>query len=471
MTQKDNKVTAKSSSPVREQDATKLYLREVSRSKLLNHDQEISLSQTIENSRKSIVLNLLAIPMCAKAFAEFANQVVSGAAELDTMIDVLPQESEEILIKLADLHQMVANLNGTENSSQLEQMAEQIAALPFVSSFWDKILEPVQNMVKANTSASGAFLRFAQASGINRAVFLANYQNPTPSHEWITFASAHAAQVAEFDNQLQQLASTAGLSAQDLTSRIAEIREAQRTRDQAISTMLQSNLRLVVSVAKRYLNVSPTPLLDLVQEGNIGLLKAIDKYNWRLGFRFSTYATWWIKQCVLKALNEQHRVIRVPTHMTDLVKRVSRAREELMGQNGYEPSPAEIAENLGVNLTVVNKVWTVAQGTISLETPIGSEDDSTLANVIEDVDSVSSFDLISDVDTQNAVNQVLSELSPKEERVVRMRFGIGVDNECTLEEIGNSFGVTRERVRQIEQKALEKLKDPELARRMLAAFD
>jgi RNA polymerase primary sigma factor len=467
-----NTVTTKSStSTVREQDATKLYLREVSRSKLLNHAQEIQLSQTIENSRREIVLNLLAIPLCSHAFCESVDAVVSGAVDVDTLIDMLAHEQDDIMTKLADASEMVKSLAQVENSEQFSELAAKVADLPFVGSFWDKILHPVQTLVKNNTAISGAFLRFAQSCGISRQDFLSNYQNPAPSKLWTKFAQANCDQVEKFQSQLDGFAKCAGLSAQDLTGRISKIRDAQKIRDQAVSTMLQSNLRLVVSVAKRYLNVSPTPLLDLVQEGNIGLLKAIEKYNWRLGYRFSTYATWWIKQCVLKALNEQHRVIRVPTHMTDLVKRVSRAREELMGQNGYEPSPVEIAENLGVNVAVVNKVWTVAQGTISLETPIGSEDDSTLANVIEDQNSFSSFDHIAEVDTQNAVNQVLGQLSPKEERVVRMRFGLGVDSECTLEDIGNRFGVTRERVRQIEQKALEKLKEPDLAKQMLAAFE
>jgi RNA polymerase primary sigma factor len=174
---------------------------------------------------------------------------------------------------------------------------------------------------------------------------------------------------------------------------------------------------------------------------------------------------------VLKALNEQHRIIRVPSHMTDLVKRVSRAREELMRDTGYEPSQEEIAALLEVDVQVVNRVWTVAQGTISLETPIGSEEDQSLGHVIEDPNGMRAFEQVSEVDQVNAVCDVLGELTAKEERVIRMRFGIGMDREATLEDIGQLFGVTRERVRQIEFKALHKLKQPELARRLQEAME
>ena len=259
----------------------------------------------------------------------------------------------------------------------------------------------------------------------------------------------------------------------DLQKKIIEIRKQQKLKDEAIETMLLSNLRLVVSVAKKYNSVNQTPLLDLIQEGNIGLLKAINKFNWRLGFRFSTYAMWWIKQCILKALNEHTRIIRIPTHMSELAKNVSRVRGECVSNNGYEPSIEEIAEMLGIDSDQVYKVYYVAQGTISLDTPTStksSSDDMTLADLIEDIDAVNPFQLLEAADKNVAVREILSELSPKEERVIRMRFGIGTNEESTLEDIGNKLGVTRERIRQIETKALLKLKKPELSSKILEAF-
>jgi RNA polymerase primary sigma factor len=236
--------------------------------------------------------------------------------------------------------------------------------------------------------------------------------------------------------------------------------------------MLKCNLRLVVSIAKKYAAISQTPILDLIQEGNIGLLKAIDKFEWKRGYRFSTYATWWIKQCVLKALNEQHRIIRIPTHMNELAKKVAKTKEDHLDIYGYEPSVDEIAVILNVDKDQVDKVYTVAQGTISLETPIGDEDDQTLGHVLVDNDSESPFDTLSRVDTASEISDILGGLNPKEERVIRMRFGIGTNKESTLEDIGNTFGVTRERIRQIESKALQKLKaDNHLGYRLRELFE
>ena len=455
-----------------DKDATKLYLKEVSRNRLLTHAEEISLSQTIENAKQQMVLHLFEIPLCVSLFRSAMQKIADRIDPVETAFDVDDDNQATFDGKLAELVSTIDALNHAEqDQGHKTAIATLISELPFKSAFYDGLIQPVGAIVKQTTQIGGEFLRFAIGKGIARECFLNNYQNNSPSSVWQKFAKQHEATVLDYQRQLTNLSATAGMTAQELQKKISAIRAVQKEKDQAIETMLKSNLRLVVSVAKKYINVSPTPLLDLVQEGNIGLLKAIEKYNWRLGFRFSTYATWWIKQCVLKALNEQHRTIKVPSHMTDLVKRVSRAREDYVGLHGYEPSPVEIAAMLGVEPHVVNRVWTVAQGTISLETPIGNEEEQNLAAVIEDVDGVNAFDQIAEVDTRNAVASVLSELSPKEERVIRMRFGIGVDNESTLEDIGTTFGVTRERIRQIEFKALEKLKQQELAARMQQAFE
>jgi RNA polymerase primary sigma factor len=456
-----------------EQNATKVYLKEVSQNKLLTHQQEIELSQQIENSKKNLLNLLFEVPMCVRAFDTAIKQMINGNQPTETAFDFEEHNQQELIAAIAQVQQNIADylISDCKDQDLRTAIAHNISELPLKLSFLDSLIQPITEIVKQTVAVSGEYMRFAASKNISREEFLANYQSVTHTRNWLTFVTLNQQVVRKYQDQLCEISSNTGLTAQELSVKITEIKKQQRLKDQAVEMMLKSNLRLVVSVAKKYINVSPTPLLDLVQEGNIGLLKAVEKFKWRLGFRFSTYATWWIKQCVLKALNEQHRVIKVPSHMTDLVKRVSRAQGEFHGSYGYDPGVPEIAQMLGVEESTVARVWTVAQGTISLETPIGTDEDQNLASVIEDVDNMNAFERIADVDAKNAIAQVLSELNPKEERVIRMRFGIGVDRECTLEDIGQALGVTRERIRQIEYKALEKLKDPNLARRMQEAFE
>jgi RNA polymerase primary sigma factor len=453
----------------RDRDATKIYLKEVSHAPLLTHDQEKSLSQQIEQVKTEQVLSMLGLKACRQRFCELLNQALAGAPHVMLSVDADQELDEGLRVKLQQLHELI--MQPLETAHTRDQIAECVRELPLQLKFLDECMQIIAPIMQQITASQGTFLRFALSQGITRDEFLNNYQNENPSNKWHTFVHAHEGQVQVFRQEIARLSDLMGVTPETLRDTHVHLRELQKRKAHVVEHMLRSNLRLVVSVAKRYINVSSTPLLDLVQEGNIGLLKAIEKYNWRLGFRFSTYATWWIKQCVLKALNEQHRIIRVPSHMTDLVKRVSRAREELMRDAGYEPSQEEIAAMLEIDVGAVNRVWTVAQGTISLETPIGAEDEQSLGHVIEDPNGMRAFEQISEVDAQNAVCDVLAELTPREERVIRMRFGIGMDRESTLEDVGHMFGVTRERVRQIESKALHKLKQPELARRLQEALE
>lgn len=453
---------------MRDRDVTKIYLKEVSHTPLLNHEQEKQLSQQIEQVKTEQVLHMLYLTACRDRILQALEQALSGTPQIMLSVDTTSELNNELVSKLTKLKSLISQESTPDTDTQI---SECVRELPLQLKFLDECMQIVQPVMQQIMMCQGAFLRFAQSQGITRDQFLSNYQNESPDQIWQQFVQKNQAQVTTFEAEMLRLSNVMGVSPNMLMEKNTQLKKLRRQKEQLVEHMLKSNLRLVVSVAKRYINVSNTPLLDLVQEGNIGLLKAIEKYNWRLGFRFSTYATWWIKQCVLKALNEQHRIIRVPSHMTDLVKKVSRAREDHIQQMGYEPSPEEIAVILEVEVASVNRVWTVAQGTISLETPIGSEEDQNLAQVIEDPNGMVAFDLLSEMDQQNVVCEVLSELSPKEERVIRMRFGLGMDQESTLEDIGQLFGVTRERVRQIEGRALQKLKQPELAKKLLAAME
>ena len=453
-------------------DATKIYLKQVSKNTLLTHAQEIELSQTIENAKKNLLGHLFEIPSAVKNFETAIANTLSGEQNLNKLFDV-DENTTELMATLANLQSDISRYRISEFKDEDLRVSISIAisGLPVTLNFFDQLVQPFTDMSKSIVATQGEFMRFAQSCNVSREIFLQCYQTPSNDKTWVDFVIKQAPKVQEFQNRLLAFAVDSGLGVSELQNKINEIKKQQKIKEQAIDTMLKSNLRLVVSVAKKYTNISQTPMLDLIQEGNIGLLKAIDKFNWRLGFRFSTYATWWIKQCVLKALNEQHRIIRIPTHMNDLAKKVIRAREECVNSHGYEPSIQEISEMIGVDVDQVDKVYTVAQGTISLETPIGGEDDQTIAQLIEDTDGINAFQMLADVDKVNAVSSILNELTPKDERVIRMRFGIGTNDESTLEDIGNTFGVTRERIRQIETKALLKLKSPELSERLLSAFE
>jgi len=452
-------------------DATKLYLKQVAKNKLLTHQQEIQYSQQIENSKKNLLLNLFAIPMAVWEFNTKIQGVLNREIDVLSMFDIEENELASLLTSLGAIQTDIQQLSICSDPSLCQKVAETCASLSFKLSFYDSMVQPFNNMIKDIISTQGAYLRFAQSKGVSRELFLTSYQSSAHDPAWQKFKSSHPVEVAKHEKLLASFVEKTGMPLDQLLEKCRKIRAEQKSKDEAVEIMLKSNLRLVVSVAKKYTNISQTPILDLIQEGNIGLLKAIEKFDWKLGFRFSTYATWWIKQCVLKALNEHHRIIRIPAHMSDLAKKVTRARAEFVQNNGFEPSVQEIAEMLEIDVENVDKVYSVAQGTISLETPIGGEEDQTIAHLIEDTDGVNAFNLLADADSAYAVAEVLKHLSPKEERVIRMRFGIGVHEQSTLEDIGNKFGVTRERVRQIESKALEKLKSAELARKLQEAFE
>lgn len=471
----ESEKTQSAADKITDMDATKIYLKQVSKNVLLTHAQEIELSQTIENSKKSLLGYLFEIPSAVRNFETAIALTLSGEQNINKLFDVDDDQNTpaDVMGKLTHLQSHISQYrtSGFKDAELRTSISLAISELPLTLNFFDQLVQPFTEMSKSIVATQGEFMRFAQSCGVSREVFLQCYQSQNTNSQWVSFVIKHAVKVQEFQNRLHAFATDCGIGIFELQKKIGEIKQQQKIKEQAIDTMLKSNLRLVVSVAKKYTNISQTPMLDLIQEGNIGLLKAIDKFNWRLGFRFSTYATWWIKQCVLKALNEQHRIIRIPTHMNDLAKKVIRAREECVNSHGYEPSIQEISEMIGVDVDQVDKVYTVAQGTISLETPIGGEEDQTIAQLIEDTEGVNAFQLLSEADKAIAVSNVLNELTPKEERVIRMRFGIGTNDESTLEDIGNTFGVTRERIRQIETKALLKLKSPELSSRLLSAFE